>query len=448
MNNIKTLIKGGTLISFNNNQLVNETLDILIENDKILEINKTIISGEDFQVIDAQGMIVLPGFVDTHRHLWESPFKGMASNWTLMEYLNIMLGKIAPTITAEDIYTANLLGAFEAINSGITTIFDWSHIMNSPEHGPAAIKGLKDSGIRGKFGFGTPGTSVWEWFYESKLKHPLHAKEIKKNYFNSEDDLVTMALAIRGPEYSEIEVTKHDILLGRELGLQISMHIGGGTFGPKYNGIQKLYNEKLLDNDLNFAHANTINESDFKVIADYGCSISVTPEVELQMGLGLPITGTALKLGIPTGLGIDVISATSGSMFDQMKIALQAERAIQNERCYQNQQMAEKLTITDEEVLKLATIGGAKVLGLENKIGSLEVGKQADVILINMNDLGLLPTSNRVSSVVMYAKDQDVDTVMIAGKIVKRHGKLLNFNLEKLIKEATTIANRVTRKMA
>ncbi len=443
MNRRKILIKGGTIISINNNQLIKDQLDILIENDKIFEINKTIIAEEDFTVIDASGMIVLPGFVDTHRHLWESPFKGMASNWTLMEYLQNMLGKIAPAMSAEDVYTANLLGAIEAINSGITTIFDWSHIINSPEHSRAAIKGLKDSGIRGKFGFGTPGTSVWEWFYESKLKHPIEAKEIKKEHFNSDDDLITMALAIRGPEYSDIEVAKHDILLGRELGLQVSMHIGGGTFGPKYNGIQKLCNEKLLDSDLNFAHANTINKNDFKLLADYGCSISVTPEVELQMGLGLPITGTALKFGITTGLGIDVISATSGSMFDQMKIALQTVRAIQNEKSYQNLEMAERLTITDRDVLKLATIGGAKVLGLDNKIGSLEIGKQADVILISINNIGMSPTLDQISSVVLYAKDQDVDTVMIAGEIVKRNGKLLNFDLEKLMEKANNLVNKI-----
>jgi len=435
-----TLIKGGTIVTFNNDQLINEEFDILIKDDKIIEIQKSIMPSALFTIIDAKGMIVLPGFVDTHRHLWESPFKGMAANWTLMEYLNIMLGKIAPNLSAEDVYIANLLGAIEAINSGITTVFDWSHIMNTPAHTEAAIKGLKDSGIRGKFGYGTPGVSVWEWFYESKLYHPLEAREVKRKYFNSDDDLITMALAIRGPEYSTLEVAKHDILLGRELDLQISMHIGGGLFGPKYNGIQKLHEEKLLDSDLNFAHANTISKNDFELLAAHGCSISVTPEVELQMGLGLPVTGTALKFGIPTGLGIDIVSSTGGGMFDQMKVALQTERTIENDRIYKNQQMPDKLTLTDREVLKMATLGGAKVLGLEHKIGSLEVGKQADIIIVDPNTVALSPTTDIISTLVLFAKDQDVDTVMVAGKILKRNGKLIGIDVDGLLKKAKTLS--------
>lgn len=434
-----TLIKGGTIVTFNNDQLINEEFDILIEDDKILEIQKSIMPSALFTIVDAKGMIVLPGFVDTHRHLWESPFKGMAANWTLMEYLNNMLGIIAPKLSAEDVYTANLLGAVEAINSGITTIFDWSHIMNTPQHTEAAIKGLKDSFIRAKFGYGTPGTSVWEWFYESKLKHPLEAREVKKKYFNSDDDLITMALAIRGPEYSTLEVAKHDILLGRELDLQISMHIGGGLFGPKYNGIQKLQEEKLLGSDLNFAHANTISKNDFELLAENGCSISVTPEVELQMGLGIPVTGTALKLGIPTGLGIDVVSSTGGGMFDQMKVALQTERAVQNENSYRNLQMLDKLTISDRDILKMATIGGAKVLGLDQKIGSLEVGKQADIIIVNPETVSLSPTVDIISTLVLFAKDQDVDTVIIAGKMLKRNGKLLGIDVAHLLAKAKTL---------
>ncbi|MBP0904069.1 amidohydrolase family protein [Mariniflexile gromovii] len=436
------LIKGGTMVSFNNDQLVQGEFDILIKNDRILEINKCIVPSVECNIIDAHRKIVLPGFVDTHRHLWESPFKGMASNWTLMEYLNNMLGEIAPTLSAEDVYIANLLGAIEAINSGITTVFDWSHIMNTPEHTEAAIKGLKDSKIRAKFGYGTPGTSVWEWFYESQLRHPLKAKDLRKNHFNSSNNLVTMALAIRGPEYSSMEATKHDILLGRELDLQISMHIGGGTFGPKYNGIKKLYAENLLGNDLNFAHANTISKNDFKLLADHGSSISVTPEVELQMGLGLPVTGKALKFGIPVGLGVDVVCATSGSMFDQMKAALQTERAIQNEFLYQKSQMPETLAVKDMEVLKMATIGGAKVLGLDDKIGSLEVGKQADIIIISPNTISTLPFENHVSMLVLYAKDHDVDTVMVAGNILKKDGKLVREDIGGLLKGAHEMKER------
>lgn len=440
------LIKRGKVVTFQNDRLISFESDILVKGDKIVEIAKNIEHPHANVEIDASGMIVLPGFIDTHRHLWETAFKGIAGNWTLMEYLNRMLGEIAPAFSAYDVYIGNLLGALEALNAGITTVFDWSHIMNTPEHTEAAIEGLKDAGIRAKFGYGTPGTSVWEWFYESRLKHPLEAKKVKEGHFSSNDELVTMALAIRGPEYSELEIAKHDILLGRELDVQISMHIGGGTFGPKYEGVQKLHREKLLGPDLNFAHANTISERDFELLANHGCSISITPEVELQMGLGLPATGRALLHGVTCGLGVDITTATSGNMFDQMKVALQTERAIRNEKLHRTGEMPDKLTITDADVLKMATLGGAETMGLGNKVGTLEVGKQADIILIDTQNLSLSPSLNPVSTVVLYAKEQHVDTVMVAGKLVKRHGKLLGFDMTRLLQQAKSSSEKVLKK--
>ncbi|MER3374870.1 MAG: amidohydrolase family protein [Allomuricauda sp.] len=446
MNTRKFLIKGGTVLTFQKGSLVCDALDVLVEDDKISNIAKNI-SIPDVEEISADGMIVSPGLIDTHRHLWESAFKGAASNWTLMEYLNGMLGDIAPKMGPLDVYLGNLLGALEAVNSGITTVFDWSHIMNSDEHAEAAIKGLFDSGIRAKFGYGTPGTSVWEWFYESKKPHPINAYDIKKKYFSSENELVTMALAIRGPEYSELEIAKQDILMGRDLDLQISMHIGGGVFGPKYMGVQKLDQLGLLGPDLNFAHGNTLSDADFCLLADYGCTLSITPEMELQMGLGLPVTGKALKHNLTCGLGVDVVTGTSGNLFDQMKTTLQAERAIQNERCYQNGEMLQQLTIQDRDIFKMATIGGAKTLGLEDKIGSLEVGKQADIIMIDVQKLGVAPSHNPVSTMVLYAKEHDVDTVMIAGNILKRGGKMVYQTTDELILECQMNANEIMKQI-
>ncbi|MBN1986460.1 MAG: amidohydrolase family protein [Prolixibacteraceae bacterium] len=440
------LIQHGTVLTFENGTVQPVSADLLIRNDRITQIGNKIHPPGDAEIIDANGMIVMPGLVDTHRHLWETAFKGIAANQTLMEYLNVVLGGIAPHFEPGDVYTGNLLGALEAINAGITTVFDWSHIMNSMEHAEAAIQALRDSGIRAKFGYGTPGTSVWEWFYESQLKHPLEAKIVRKKLLPSDDELVTMALAIRGPEYSTMEVTRHDILLGRKLDLQISMHIGGGTFGPKYNGVQKLYEADLLGADLNFAHANTLTENDFNLLSGHNCTVSVTPEVELQMGLGLPATGKAIRNGITCGLGVDVVTATSGNMFDQMKTALQAERAIQNEILYQKGEMPEKLTITDSDILKMATSGGAETLGLLHKTGTLETGKQADIILIDTRNISLSPSANPVSSVVLYAKENHVDTVLVAGKILKKHGKLIYPDLQDLLEKARESASRILNK--
>jgi cytosine/adenosine deaminase-related metal-dependent hydrolase len=185
-------------------------------------------------------MIIMPGMVDTHRHLWETALRGLAANWTLMQYLQNMLGPLAAAYRPEDVYVGNLLGSLEAINAGITTVFDWSHIMNSPEHTDQAIQGLHDAGIRAVFGYGTPGTGVWEWFYESQRTHPRDAERVQARYFPGRDGLLTLALAIRGPEYSTFPVSRQDIALARELQIPVSMHVGCGSFGPRYGPLPAL----------------------------------------------------------------------------------------------------------------------------------------------------------------------------------------------------------------
>ncbi|TSJ34885.1 amidohydrolase family protein, partial [Mucilaginibacter corticis] len=233
MNNKKILIKGGTIITQDEKQQIFQQTDLLITGDKITAIGKNM-DVDDAETIDASKMIVMPGLIDTHRHVWESILRGTAVDYSLMEYLQHILGTLAPAFRAEDVYTANLIGALEALDNGITTVMDWSHIMNSPAHADGAIKGLKDAGIRAVFGYGTPGTSVWEWFYESSRLHPLDIERVLTEHFSSADQLVTPALAIRGPEYSLFDVAKQDIELARKFGLPISMHVGCGTFADKY----------------------------------------------------------------------------------------------------------------------------------------------------------------------------------------------------------------------
>lgn len=431
MKTTKTLLKGGNVITLDNGLGNFSKADVLIIDQKIAAIAPSI-EAEDCQMIDASQMIVMPGFVDTHRHLWETALRGIAADYTLMQYLQIILGEFAPLYRPEDVYLGNRLGTLEAINAGITTIFDWSHIMNTPQHAEAAIKALRESGARAVFGYGTPGTSVWEWYYESKLTHPTDVERIQKQHFSSTDNLVTLSLAIRGPEYSTIEVTRHDITLARRLSLPISMHIGGGTFGPKYKGITQLHQAGLLGPDLNFAHGNSLSHDDLALLAEYNCSLSITPEVEMQMAIGLPITGKALSHGIRSGLGIDVVPGTGGDMFSQMKIALQTERALTNQEFLSRGEMPESLSITAKDILKMATLGGAQALGLSHKTGSLTVGKQADIILIHTNEINLFPVNDIVSSIVLQATPANVDTVFVAGKVLKRHGKLLQHNLDRL----------------
>lgn len=427
----KILIKQGTLIPMDYKSKSVIQADILIEDTKIVAIDKEI-QASNAKVIDASDMIVIPGFIDTHRHMWQTQIRGIGADWTLGEYLQKMLGVYAPMYRPQDVYIGNLLGALDAVNSGITTVFDWSHIMNTPDHTDEAIRGLWESGIRAVFAHGNPGTNVMEWFYESKLSHPEDVRRVRNTHFQSDDQRVSMAMAIRGPEYSSLEVTEKDLTLARELGLRASMHVGGGTFGPHYQAIKKLKDANLLGPDLNFAHCCTLSDEDFSYIAESGGSVSITPEVEMQMGLGLPATGKALRNGIDPGLGIDVVAGSGGDMFSQMKIALQTERALLNQQLHDKNEMPSVLPLTVYDALKMGTIFGAKTLGLEDKIGSLTPGKQADIVLIKGIETSIMPINNAIGQIVLNSGVQHVDTVLVAGKVLKEKGMLVGFNLDKI----------------
>lgn len=327
----RKLFKGGCVLTLDKSLGDFKKADVLVEKSKIVEVKPSIEGVADCEVIDASNMIVMPGFVDTHRHTWESVVRNVGADWSLTKYLNsIYFGNIGAKLRPEDGYIANLLGALEALDAGVTTLLDWSMVI-SPEHTDELIRGLQESGIRAVFAHGIPGDRDY-WSRDSRLNHTEDSKRIRSRYFSSDDQLLTMALAIRGPEFSSWSATVHDIQLARELDVLCSMHLGFGTWGPVDRSIEKLRREKLLGPDLNFVHSNTIREEEFKAIADAGASVTVTPEIEMMMGHGYPATGLILANGGRPALGVDVVTSTGGDMFAQMKFALQAERARVNAR--------------------------------------------------------------------------------------------------------------------
>src|SRR5918993_2062542 len=199
----RTLIRGGTVVSMDP-QIGELTGDILIEDDKIVAVEPNI--SADGEVIDAADSIVIPGFVDTHRHTWETAIRGCAPNATLDDYFVEVLDTFAPLYRPEDVYASNLAGALECINAGITTLVDWSHINNTPEHPDAAVRGLQEAGIRAQYAYGSANTSLNDYWNNSKIAVPADdVRRVRDTYFSSGDGLLTMALATRGPTYCSDE---------------------------------------------------------------------------------------------------------------------------------------------------------------------------------------------------------------------------------------------------
>ena len=414
----KLLIKNGHLLTMNKRLETFERADMLIEDGEIVTIAPDLKS-EDAEIIDAEDMIVMPGLIDTHRHVWHSIVKGLAADMSFAQFMTHIPGKIGNKFRSKDLYLANLLGALEALHAGVTTVVDWSNIIHSEKHAEQAIKGLLDAGIRGVFTYGLP--------YEITFQHK-QIKQLVKTYFSSSEQLLSLAIGTLSPEYVPLSIPRRDIHLGRQLGLTTSMHIGSG--GSK-GGIKQLVQAQLLGEDLNFVHCNTLEKEEFKQIANSGASVSITPEVEMQMGLGMPATQQILEYHGKISIGIDVASATSGDLFTQMRMLLQVHRALQNEKRLIEGETPNTIDLTAEDAVKIATIYGARAIGMDKKIGSLEQGKKADLIFIRKKDLNIYPVHTPYVS-VLQAHADNVDSVFVEGKAVKRHGKLLYADLKQI----------------
>jgi 5-methylthioadenosine/S-adenosylhomocysteine deaminase len=429
----QTLIKNGSIISMDRKIGDFDRGDILIEEDKIIKVAR-IIRAPNATVIDANGMIVMPGFVNAHIHTWQTGLRGIAGNWSIPEYLHGMHANIAPKYTANDTYLGNLIGSLNQISNGATTIFDWCHNNATPGHTDAAISGLQETGIRAVFGHGSPKPDAKKGQLPyTHMPHPrAELERLRKGVFASDAKLITLAMAALGPDFSTWEVTEHDFKLAKELDLIISAHVWGAPNRMNKDGYQKLAKMKLLGPNHNLVHGVYLSPSELKLIIDSGASITVTPEVELQMSHGVPLTGRLRELGVQPSIGVDVESNISGDMFTIMRMTMQTQRNLDNQLIAHKTKMpAQKLSIKPKEALAWATIDSAKALRLDKKVGSLKPGKQADLIFINKNDLNLFPVNNAVEAVVFHANGSNVDTVMIAGKIRKRNGKLTYREIEK-----------------
>lgn len=399
--------------------------DVLIEDDRIAAIAPHIDAG-DAEVIDAAQMIVMPGFVNAHIHTWQTALRGIAGDWTIPEYLHNMHAGLAPSFTPEDIFISNLVGALNQLNSGVTTLVDWCHNNPSPAHTDAAIEGLGEPGIRAVFLHGSPKPDPKPGQpHFSEIPHPRGEVERLSRSRFANDGLLTLGMAVLGPAYSTYEVSRHDIALACELDMVCSMHVGGGPMRTP-DGFRRLVAEGLIGPRVNIVHGNNLGEDQLRPLVDHGASVTVTPECELQMGFGDCLTGRLRSLGSAPSIGSDVESSLGSDMFTNMRMALQAQRNVDNKRVIGTTGKApERISITCREALEWATIAGARMVGLDHRIGSLAPGKQADIVLLRADDLNMTPVIDPIRSIVLHAGAANVDTVLIGGRVVKRHGNLL-----------------------
>ena len=408
----RVLLKGGVVLTMDAKLGDFDRADVLIEGAKIVAVGPNLQATAT--VIDASNMIVMPGFVDTHRHIWQGPLRNVFPDGRLGDYLKSIGTTARGVYRPEDVYVGDLLCAWGAMNAGVTTLLDWSHISNTPAHSDAAVQGLRESGIRAvyAYGFGAAGPA---------MQYPQDIRRIRTQYFSSQDQLITLALA-----------TAHDPnhwRLAREVGVPITLHANGaGELVP-------LANAKLMGPDVTYIHCCRLTAEEWKFVADTGGKVSIAAPVEMQMGHGIPPIQQTLDLKVPVSFSNDVETSIGADFFVQMRtvFVLQRMQVLARERAGEKNLPA---LVGVKEVVKIATVGGATVNHLDGITGSLTPGKQADVIMLATNRINVMPLNNAYAAVVQTMDTSNVDTVFVAGKVKKWKGELVGVNVAELQRKA------------
>lgn len=420
----KTLIKGGHVLSMDPAIGNHARADVLIEGSKILAIAPQI-DAPDAAVIDATGHIVMPGFIDTHHHQFETALRAILADAILVNdgrpesganYYEWMLQKFSVLYRPEDVYISELFGSISQIDAGVTTVMDVSQIHHSPEHSDAAIHALRDAGRRAVFGY-------FEGWGE-KAQYPADARRIKAQHFASDDQLLTMVMGaeIYLPGYENAWAT------GRDLNIPLAMHIVG-TFGmaPTFDALAEA---GQFGPDCIFIHMTGMSDMAWKKAADAGAHVSLSVPIEMQMRHGNPPIQKCLDLGMLPSLSSDVECTMTADPFTQMRSTITLQRMLANDLALRGEDYPKLLSAAD--VITMATMGGAKGLKLDHKTGSLTPGKEADIVLLDAGALNVAPLNHVPGAVVTLMERSNVSTVICAGQVRKWQGAILGHDIAKL----------------
>jgi 5-methylthioadenosine/S-adenosylhomocysteine deaminase len=427
----RLLIKGGTVLSMDPTIGDLEKGDVLVKDGKIEAVAASI-PAQGAEVVDARGMIVMPGFIDTHRHMWQGLLRNIGPDDLLGDYLTKILFGFAPIITPEEVFWGNTISALSAVNAGVTTVLDWSHIATTQEHTDAAIDALRRVGVRAVYGYGPNFGLATPWYQNLNDPYPGDIVRLRNQYFSSDDQLLTLALAAAGPEFAPVDAAAIEWGVARDVGAPISVHVGVGALGQQ-GLLQQLSNLVALADDTTYIHACTLSDAEWQLIAETGGSVSLAVPIEMQMGHGMPPIQKTRDLGIQTSLSVDVETNMPTDMFTQMRACFALQRGLLNQdHLFPDTSHVARL-MTAKQVLELATIEGARANHLEQKTGSLTPGKQADFILLQTRALNVAPLNNPTGAVVLGMDTSNVDSVFVAGRALKWRGQLVGVNVERLL---------------
>ena len=415
------VFRGGTVLTMDDEHGVLADADVLVTRDRIAAVGQHLPVPDGTTEIDSAGGIVMPGMIDTHRHMWQSAMRGYGADWTLTQYFVWYYLEHGRDFRPEDVFAGNMLSALESLEAGVTTTVDWSHGLQSVDHAEAAVEGL--AAVPGRFvlAYGNIQAGPWEWTARPEVQGFL------RRLRDAGDDMLGVQLAfdVTGdpsfPEKAAFEVA-------RELGLPVTTHAGvwGAT---NDDGIRLMHENGFMTPETVYVHAASLSADSYQRIAATGGTISVSTESEQSAGQGYPPTWQVRRHNIPVALSMDTSVWWSGDLFSAMRSTLGADRSREHLEAHAKGATVTHTRLRAEQVVEWATRGGARAIGRDD-LGSIEIGKKADLILIKNDDSPVsFPLLNPYGHVAFQAQRGDVHTVVVDGKVVKQAHRLVGADL-------------------
>ena len=402
--------------------------DIHVRNGAIVAVG-TGLKAPGAKIIDGKTMIALPGLIETHWHMWGTAASNTAGDDPKMGYFSFAKA-VGAIFKPEDNARGVRLAIAEAINSGLTTVHNWSHNLVTPEYADAELQAHRAMGGRALFGYGYFGIGM-----ANQAVRVEDLGRVNDRWIKPSEGMLTLGVCSRGPENNNMEMVRMEWEAARNLGLRVSTHVGTNMARVKdRQAIKKLNEAGLLGPDVILVHDTNIVDDDNDLLAKTRTEISLSPFTELRTGFGITPVGALMKAGVPLSLSVDTtVLAGNCDMFAIMKALLNiGDGEAQNE-----------LAMPARRALEMATMGGARALGIADRVGSLTPGKRADIILIRTTDLNMAPFTDPIHMVIQSTNPSNVDTVVIDGRIMKSGGKLVGIDVARIVRDAADTATRV-----
>jgi 5-methylthioadenosine/S-adenosylhomocysteine deaminase len=392
-----------------------------VKSGEIVAVGKDVAGGGE--IIDGTGMIVMPGLIDTHWHMWNTLFRSFAGDKPEEGYFPTV-ARFGQQMMPDDIFQSTRLSAAEAINCGMTFVHSWCHNVRSTAHAQADIRALAEIGIRARHSCGWP-----QGMPDTQMADQAPLESLAKDWTSwSNGGLIQLGMAWRGQFRAgpiKPEIYQPELENARRLAVPITVHVASAR--KAVNQIESLYKGKLMGKDVQLIHTLSASPAELDMIKESGSPVSVSPGTELRIGYGYPQISEMMAKGIPLGISIDTAALTgSSNLFSALKLARDCENA----------KAENEFKMPARKALELGTIGGARSMGIDDKVGSLKPGKRADLIAISPDALNMAVVTDPAHLVLEATGPENVDTVVVDGRILKRAGKLTALDAPKIVAEA------------